>query len=239
MKVVCIMCGLRQLAGAGTNWKFLLSPRPIKLRVNLAPLIIAVGASPLKKNLANGEKYIEQLWQIHVTTLINIALLIIAAGASPLKKNSSSKLFAQLGGRGIITSSGLLLFSSAQKKEEQENPVMVIVEKTEISWRESLRLMQTLSTRCIFSYSDYNKNTRATIFSPTLFCPGLKMDPGPQKVCPGQCIWEELLVFEVPATVNNRFDIQTRTMLLFAASFFGKKSSKWNRVKCLRSCLSH
>ena len=55
------MCGLRQLGGAGTNWKFLLSPRPIKLRVNLAPLIIAVGASPLKKNLANGEKYIEQL----------------------------------------------------------------------------------------------------------------------------------------------------------------------------------
>ena len=56
--------------------------------------------------------------------------------------------------------------------------------------------------------------------------PGLKMDPGPQKVCPGQCIWEELLVFEVPATVNNRFAIQTRTMLLFAASSFGKKSSK-------------
>ena len=76
------MCGLRQLAGAGTNWKFLLSPRPIKLRVNLA-------------------------------------LLIIAAGASPLKKNSSSKLFAQLGGRGIITSSGLLLFSSAQKKSKK------------------------------------------------------------------------------------------------------------------------
>ena len=71
MKVVCIMCGLRQLAGAGTNWKFLLSPRPIKLRVNLAPLIIAAGASPLKKNLANVEKYIEQLWQIHVTTLTN------------------------------------------------------------------------------------------------------------------------------------------------------------------------
>lgn len=76
------MCGLRQLAGAGTNWKFLLSPRPIKLRVNLAPLIIA-------------------------------------AGASPLKKNSSSKLFAQLGGLGIITSSGLLLFSSAQKKSKK------------------------------------------------------------------------------------------------------------------------
>ena len=86
MKVVCIMCGLRQLAGAGTNWKFLLSPRPIKLRVNLAPLIIAAGASPSKKNLANGEKYIEQLRQIHVTTLTNLALLIIAAGASPLKR---------------------------------------------------------------------------------------------------------------------------------------------------------
>ena len=121
MKVLCIMCGLRQLAGAGTNWKFLLSPRPIKLRVNLAPLIIAVGASPLKKNLANGEKYIEQLWQIHITTLINIALLIITAGASPLKKNSSSKLFAQLGGLGIITSSRLLLFSSYCKKTREES----------------------------------------------------------------------------------------------------------------------
>ena len=119
MKILCIMCGLRQLAGAGTNWKFLLSPRPIKLRVNLAPLIIAAGASPLKKNLANVEKYIEQLWQIHVTTLINLAPLIIAAGASPSKKNSSSKLFAQLGGLGIITSSGLLLFSSAQKKSKK------------------------------------------------------------------------------------------------------------------------
>ena len=182
------MCGLRQLAGAGTNWKFLLSPRPIKLRVNLAPLIIAAGASPFKKGFLQqaicstrrtGYYYIKRI----------ITFLICA-------------------------------------KEEQENPVKVIVEKTKISWRESLRLMQTLSTRCIFSYSDYNKNTRATIFSPTLFCPGLKMDPGQQKVCPGQCIWEELLVFEVPATVNNRFDIQTRTMLLFAASFFGKKSSK-------------
>ena len=130
------MCGLRQLAGAGTNWKFLLSPRPIKLRVNLAPLIIA-------------------------------------AGASPLKKNSSSKLFAQLGGRGYYYIKRIITFLICAK-EEQENPVKVIVGKTEISWRESLRLMQTLSTRCIFSYSDYNKNTRATIFSPTLFCPVLK-----------------------------------------------------------------
>ena len=217
------MCGLRQLAGAGTNWKFLLSPRPIKLRVNLAPLIIAAGASPLKKNLANGEKYIEQISQIHVTTLTNLAPLIIRCES--LQKEFLQQAICPTRRTGYYYIKRIITFLICAK-EEQENPVKVIVEKTEISWRESLRLMQTLSTRCIFSYSDYNKNTRATIFSPTLFCPGLKMDPGPQKVCPGQCIWEELLVFEVPATVNNRFDIQTRTMLLFAASFFGKKSSK-------------
>ena len=187
MKVVCIMCGLRQLAGAGTNWKFLLSPRPIKLRVNLAPLIIA-------------------------------------AGASPFKKNFFSKLFAQLGGRGIITSSGLLLFSSAQKKSKK------ILSRS--SWKDRNIVEGELAPHADLIHAMHiqlfrlqQKHTSNHFLSNSVL-PAFKMDPGPQKVCPGQCIWEELLVFEVPATVNNRFDIQTRTMLFFAASLFGKKSSK-------------
>ena len=163
------MCGLRQLAGAGTNWKFLLSPRPIKLRVNLAPLIIAAGASPSKKNLANGEKYIEQLRQIHVTTLTNLALLIIAAGASPLKRITPASYLPN-SEDGVLLHQADYYFSHLRKRRARKS-CQGHRGKTEISWRESLRLMQTLSTRCIFSYSDYNKNTRATIFSPTLFCP--------------------------------------------------------------------
>ena len=129
------MCGLRQLAGAGTNWKFLLSPRPIKLRVNLALLIIAAGASPLKR--------------------------ITPASYLP---NSED---------GVLLHQADYYFSHLRKRRARKS-CQGHRGKTEISWRESLRLMQTLSTRCIFSYSDYNKNTRATIFSPTLFCPVLK-----------------------------------------------------------------
>ena len=120
MKVVCIMCGLRQLAWAGTNWKFLLSPRPIKLRVNLAPLIIAAGASPSKKNLANGEKYIKQLWQISLFWSLRQVRV-------PWKELLQQAICSTRR-TGYYYIKRIITFLICAK-EEQENPVKVIVER--------------------------------------------------------------------------------------------------------------
>ena len=134
---------VRSPAGRCRNkLEVLARPRPIKLRVNLAPQMIEGGASPVEKNF----------------------------------RGSCFCLFFVCPSQGkdrIITSSRLLLFSSYCKKTREESR----------QGRGKISCRPSYPTRCIFSYSDYKKNTQATIFRPTFFCPLLKRATRSRSMC--------------------------------------------------------